>query len=45
MESAVKQSFANDVYNQSENLKLDLTNFRLILLDKITFVEYSNGVL
>ena len=37
----VKDSFTNNVlYNQSEKLKLNSTNLRLILLDRITyFVE------
>ena len=37
MGSVVKGSFANDVCNQSEQRKLNLTNFILILLDRITF--------
>ena len=35
--SVVKGNFANDVYNQSEKLKLNLPDFRLILLDHITY--------
>ena len=33
--SVVEGGFANDVYNQSEKLKLNLTDFRLILLGHI----------
>ena len=34
--SVVKGSCTNDVYSQSEKWKLNLTDFRLILLDSIT---------
>ena len=37
MGSVVKDNFANDAYNQSEKLKLNLTDFRLILHDLIAF--------
>ena len=36
MGPVVKGSFANDVYDQSAKFKLNLTDFRLILLDRIT---------
>ena len=38
----VNGSFAN-VYNQSEISKLNLTDSRLILLDRFTYVDAENG--
>ena len=43
MGSVVKGSFANNVYNQSEKWKSNLIDFRLILLDHITYLQKSEG--
>ena len=38
MRSVVKSSFGNDVHNQLQKWKLNLTNFRLILFDHIKYI-------
>ena len=41
MGSLVQDNFANDVYNQSEKYKLNLSDFRLILLGCITNQQWK----